>query len=149
MAQGNKKKSSSGTSMGVSSILAILVILVLVVFATLSMTTSKADLNLSQKTADSITAFYAADSEAEEKIAEIASVISEGADWESKLKESGYEIIPDNSGNNIIKYIVEIDKNRNLVIEIMATSDGKLTKNRWQVVPANDWIPDNSLNLIK
>jgi len=66
MARIAKKKASFGTSMGVSSIIAILVILVLVVFSTLSITTSKADLTLSQKSSDSIKAYYEADAIAED-----------------------------------------------------------------------------------
>ena len=148
MATDTKRKTSFGTSMGVSSILAILVILVLVVFSTLSITTSEADLTLSKKSADSIQAFYAADCKAEDKLAEIASAISAGSNLETALKSEGFEVIPDNSGNYLIKYVISIDSNRNLDVEVLASQDGKITKKQWQVVPANEWNPDNSINLI-
>ncbi|MDR0874799.1 MAG: hypothetical protein LBN12_01170, partial [Clostridiales Family XIII bacterium] len=79
-----RKKASFGTSMGVSSIIAILVILVLVVFSALSIATSKADLVLSQKTSDSVKAFYAADASAEEILAAIAAEVETGKGWEAR-----------------------------------------------------------------
>jgi len=148
MARIAKKKASFGTSMGVSSIIAILVILVLVVFSTLSITTSKADLTLSQKSSDSIKAYYEADSIAEDMLCEVAVAINRGGDWRAELIGVGYDISALAEGYKIA-YVVSIDKNRNLNVELIARNDGRLTRELWQVVPAREWVPDNSLNLFQ
>ena len=137
-----KKKTSFGTTMGVTSIIAILVILVLVVFSALSITTSKADLVLSQKTSDSAHAFYAADATAEEKLAEIAAAVKEGSGWESKMSALGCEV-----DGNMISYVVPVDVNRNLEVMIRVASNGNISRELWQVVPASEWVADDTINL--
>jgi len=148
MARIAKKKASFGTSMGVSSIIAILVILVLVVFSTLSITTSKADLTLSQKSSNSIKAYYEADAAAEDMLCEVAVAITVGGDWRAELANNGYNISSE-AGGTIIAYTVPIDVNRNLDVRLFADSGGGLTRELWQVVPAREWVPDNSLNLFQ
>jgi len=132
--------------MGVSSIIAILVILVLVVFSALSITTSKADLKLSQKTSDGVKAYYDADSAAEDKMAEVSKAIKTSSDWRADLARGGYTLSDSDEGT-LIKYTVPIDDNRNLNVELLADSGGKLTRELWQVVPAKDWVPDDNVNL--
>ena len=146
MARVGKKNIPFGTSMGVSSIIAILVILVLVVFSALSITTSKADLKLSEKTAGGIKAFYEADSAAEDRMAEVAAAIASGGDWRAELTGKGYDISQATDGT-LISYKVSIDENRNLNIELLADGNGKLTRKLWQVKPAKEWIADDHLNL--
>ena len=146
MARAAKKKASFGTTMGVSSIIAILMMLVLVVFAALSITTSKADLRFSEKTADSLKAFYEADAAAEDKMAEVADAIAQGGNWRAVLSENDFSISSANSGT-LIAYTVPIDENRNLSIRLLADNEGKLTRKLWQVVPAKEWVPDESLKL--
>jgi len=148
MARIAKKKASFGTSMGVSSIIAILVILVLVVFSTLSITTSKADLTLSQKSSDSIKAYYEADAAAEDMLCEVAVAVNQGGDWSAQLSTNGYNISKAD-GKTLVSYTVPIDRNRNLNVELIVDSGGGLTRELWQVVPAREWVPDNSLNLFQ
>ena len=148
MARIAKKKGNFGTSMGVSSVIAILVILVLVVFASLSITTSKADLTLSQKSAWGIQAYYEADAAAVEMMAEIAVAIAAADNWRAELTKNGYNV-SSAEGGALISYTVPVDRNRNLNVELRADSGGKLTRELWQVVPANEWVPDTSLNLFK
>jgi len=146
MAKTTKKKASFGTTMGVSSILAILVILVLVVFSALSITTSSADLKLSQKTSNGVKAFYEADAKAEDMMAEVKNAIKSGADWKSKLPADVYEVSTVNGGT-LISYTISIDANRNLNVNLLEDGTGHLTRELWQVVPAREWVPDNNLNL--
>ena len=146
MARIEKKKASFGTSMGVSSIIAILVILVLVVFSSLSITTSKADLTLAEKTSDGLKAFYDADAAAEDMMAEVAKAIAGGGDWRVELPKNGYNV-SSTAGGVLISYTVPIDRNRNLNVELLAGDGGGLTRELWQVAPAKEWVPDNSLNL--
>jgi hypothetical protein len=133
--------------MGVSSVIAILVILVLVVFAALSITTSKADLTLSQKTADGVQAFYAADGAAEERMAEVAAAIEASPrDWAEALGDA-YTVVPDGTGGKLIQYTEPIDEHRDLVVELRAAPNGALTRKLWQVVSSGDWTADTGLDL--
>jgi len=159
MARASKKKASFGTTMGVSSIIAILVILVLVVFSALSITTSKADLGLSQKTSNGVIAYYEADSLAEDKVAEVAKAIKDGNDWQSKLPKDVFTITAEKDieemstgltgAGTLIEYTVPIDDNRNLNVRLRANDSGEITRELWQVVPAREWVPDNNLNLFR
>ena len=148
MARVAKKKAASGTSMGVSSIIAILVILVLVVFSTLSITTSKADLTLSEKSSNSIKAYYEADSVAVEMMAEVAAAATAGGDWSKALSQNGYNI-SSADGGTLVSYAVPIDRNRNLDVKLLVDGNGGLTREQWQVVPVNEWVPDNNINLFQ
>ena len=149
MAKTSMKKASFGTSMGVSSIIAILVILVLVVFSTLSITTSKADLTLSQKSSESIKAYYQADAAAEDRIAEVAEFIeNDGDNWQKGLEQKDYYVSKDKE-NTLVSYVVPIDENRNLNVELRVSKDGSIVRDLWQVVPAKEWVPDNSINLFQ
>ena len=140
------KKASFGTSMGVSSIIAILVILLLVVFSILALTTARADLLLSQKSSDSIKAYYDADAAAEEMMAEISRAIAGGPGWQRVLENEGCTLTS-GAGGMFISYTISIDEYRNLNVELFADADGRLKRLLWQVTPAKEWIPDESINL--
>ncbi|MDR0596369.1 MAG: hypothetical protein LBG50_02395 [Clostridiales Family XIII bacterium] len=140
------KKGTFGTTMGVASVIAILVVLVLVVFAALSIMTAKADLKLSQKTADATTAFYKADSAAEEKLADVAEAAKSGAGWESKLG-AGYDTAV-SGGAVTVSYEVPIDGNRTLCVRLQAKPGGAVTRELWQVQNKSEWKSDKSLRLI-
>ena len=67
MEQGNRKKRKmSFTTVGGSSILTIFAVLMFVVFALLSLSTAKANAGLTDKSTESVTNYYRADTEAEE-----------------------------------------------------------------------------------
>jgi hypothetical protein len=147
MAANNKisKKGTFGTTMGVTSIIAILVILVLIVFSALSITTSKADYTLAQKTATATTEFYAADSAAEEKLAEVAAAVKKGGDWQARLKNLGYEVEKD----AYVSYDITINENKALFVKLHVKSAKKIIREQWQVQSTTEWEPDNSLDVIK
>ena len=142
MAGGANKKKSFGTTMGVTSIIAILVILVLVVFSALSITTSKADLILSEKTSDSTKAFYSADTLAEEILAEIAGIVKNDRNWSSKVSDIAGKVDGD-----MVYYTVGIDENRNLEVALKVASNGDISRELWQIVPSTAWVADDTINL--
>jgi hypothetical protein len=148
MARVAKKKISFGTSMGVSSIIAILVVLVLVVFATLSIATSKADLTLALKTADSVRAFYDADAVAEDRMFEVSEAIGGGDEWQAELLQKDFSVSPNGDDGALVAYTVPIDDNRNLNVELLIDGEGNMARNLWQVVPAKEYVADNSINLV-
>ena len=147
MAGTQKKKASFGTTMGVTSIIAILVILVLVVFSALSIATSKADLKLSQKTSDGVVAFFAADSAAIDTMVEISEIVAADNAWRTRLANSGYIIETEENGDISIGYTVPVDDFRNLHVKLNVDQDGNLGRSLWQVVPSQEWVPDESINL--
>ena len=61
----------SFTTVGGSSILTIFAVLCFVVFALLSLSTAKANSNLTSKSIDAVTNYYKADTEAEEILAKV------------------------------------------------------------------------------
>ena len=142
-----KRKLSFGTSMGVPSVIAILVIMILVVFSALSITTSNADLRLSQKTSDSVKAFYEADAVAEDKMAEVAALLAKGGDWHADALKAGFHVSSDGHGGTLVSYTMPVDEYRNLDVELFAGTDGTLSRRLWHVVPASVWVADDSLNL--
>ena len=135
--------------MGVTSIIAILVILVLIVFSALSITTAKADLSLSEKTADATSDFYAADTRAEERLAQIASEIETGAGWQGRLADVGYTVDAEAQNGFRISYDIEIGSSRILHVEIVVNADGHILRDVWLVQPSGEWVPDTGLNLYR
>jgi hypothetical protein len=140
----NSKKGTFGTTMGVTSIIAILVILVLIVFSALSITTAKADLTLSEKTAAVTSEFYRADSVAEEKVAEVDAEVQAGAGWQDRLREAGYDVRAGASGD-IVAYEVAINESKTLKVELAIAADGQIARTLWQVVPTGEWEPDRDI----
>ena len=77
----NPQSKRSGTSplgVGVISIVTVLLVLCLTIFSALTLTTAKADLNLSRINADTVSAWYAADAEAARQYAAFAASPSPG-----------------------------------------------------------------------
>ncbi|MDR1028738.1 MAG: hypothetical protein LBL63_04890 [Clostridiales Family XIII bacterium] len=138
------KKGTFGTTMGVTSIIAILVVLVLIVFSALSITTAKADLTLSEKTASATSDFYKADSVAEERVAEADAEVQAGAGWQDRLREAGYTVRAGDSGD-VIAYEVEINDKKALKVELSVSADGRVDRTLWQVIPTGDWEPDTDI----
>lgn len=141
------KKRSFGTTMGVTSIIAILVILILIVFSALSITTSNADLNLSRKTAIATKAYYEADTNAERVLAEIHEEVSKGGNWINFVTPMVTSIEP-SEGGQLVKYSVEIDANKDLSVELLVMPDGRIMRKEWRVMPSGEWTPDTDLNVI-
>ncbi|MDR2157424.1 MAG: hypothetical protein LBO81_06575 [Clostridiales Family XIII bacterium] len=137
----NAKKGTFGTTMGVTSIIAILVILVLIVFSALSITTAKADLTLSEKTAAATGDFYKADAVAEEKVAEVDAAVRAGPGWQDRLREAGYAVTPGVSGDTVT-YEVGINSQKTLKVALTVAVDGRIDRTLWQTLPTGEWEPD-------
>jgi hypothetical protein len=140
------KKGTFGTTMGVTSVIAILVVLVLIVFAALSITTSRADLNLSERTAEMTTEYYAADSAAEEQFAEVAEAARGGAGWQDRL---GDEYSVTEEGDlTVVSYDVPIDENKALSVRLGVTAGGDVSRELWQVHATSEWSGNDDIQLM-
>lgn len=68
----NGQSNPSPLGVGVISIVTVLLVLCLTIFSALTLTTARADLNLSRINADTVAAWYAADAEAARRYAAFA-----------------------------------------------------------------------------
>ena len=124
-----KKKKISFTSVGGSSIITIFAVLCFIIFALLSLSTSKADSTLARKSVDAVAKYYQADTKAEEILAQIR----EG-------------IIPEGvfSDGNFYSYQCPIDDKQQLSVEAEVTGDSYVIK-KWKKEYIGEWKADDSI----
>ena len=83
----SKRSGASPLGVGVISIVTVLLVLCLTIFSALTLTTAKADLNLSRINAETVSAWYAADAEAARQYAAFAA--SASAELEASIPIAG------------------------------------------------------------
>ena len=86
-----KKKESAPFGAGVSSLLMVFVVLCLTVFGVLAYMTARADSRLTQRSAQMVQAYYAADAEAEEALARLDAALLEMPEKEA-LESAGFTV---------------------------------------------------------
>ncbi len=126
-------KHNSGTTppIGGSSLMVIFAVLCLTVFALLSLSTVEADARLSQKNADHVSSYYAAEVEAEEILAALRrGTIPEGV----QVSE------------NVYSYSTKISDNRELSVKVQLDGS-EYTILQWQSVYSSEWVPDDSIDV--
>lgn len=134
---GEEKKSFSPPAVGGSSLLVIFAVLCLTVFAMLSMSTAQAEDRLRDASAEAVSDYYRADTEAETVLARLRSgEVPKGVELTDDMKAS---------------YSCQISDTQELQVEIIF--EGGLGDSyrivRWQAVYTADWTPDDSLNVWK
>lgn len=123
-----KKQFSAGMNVGSSSVLVTFVLLCLVTFAALSFVSANADNELTNQTADRITAYYTADTLAEVNLANIDSLLSKHAkecdetEFYNTIENvfsdnSNYEIIRDND-STFIHYVIPVSSIQDLSVTL-------------------------------
>ena len=148
-------RSSTGVNVGGSSILVIFVLLCLTTFATLSLVSAHADEKLTQKAAMAAAEFYAADSAAEEKLAQIdvilknARLASTEQDFRDAYQRAGLQDVV--FDGDMISYTVPVNERQNLEVTLRAVyrpGEKLIERIKWQVVNTQEWTPpDDALNL--
>ena len=131
----NEKKRFSPPTVGGSSLLVIFAVLCLTVFAMLSMSTVLAEDRLRGNSADSVSEYYAADTEAERILSELrAGNIPDGV-----------EVTED----NVAKYSCPISETQSLFVEVAFKGElgDSYEITRWQAVYTADWRPDTTINV--
>lgn len=116
---------------GGSSLLVIFAVLCLTVFALLGLSTVKADGRLSDATAEAVSAYYAADRQAEE----IFACLRHGEFPENVTEADG-----------VYSYTCPISDTQSLQVEL-AESNGNWSVLRWQTVSTATWNLDTQLDL--
>jgi len=106
------KKLKAGIGIGGPSIIMVFVVLSLTTLGTLSLVTANSDWRLTQKTADAISKYYAADSEIEEILASVDASIHLG----KPLGKTVFE--------------VKVDDKQNMILSIEDLGNSYLVKSR-------------------
>ena len=124
-----RRRGISPPPVGGTTLLAVFTVLCLTVFAVLGLSAVRADDRLSQKSADAVTAYYRADTEAEAVLARLrAGELPEGVTAE----------------NDIYCYQVPVSDTRELQVKVRVRErDYKIL--RWQTVSVADVEYDGSL----
>lgn len=125
----DERRIAAPPPVGGSSLLVIFGVLALTVFALLTLTTVQADGRLSQASADAVAAYYAADCQAEEILAQLRS--GETPEGVAADGDTYYYRCPI-SGTQDLSVAVRVAGRDYTVL-------------RWQAVSAVDWTADESL----
>ena len=124
-----KNENSFPAITGASSLLVIFCVLCLTVFALLSLSTVSADHRIAEENAKALTAYYDADSEANEILAKIrGGSVPEGV----TLADGAYEYSCTVSDTQMLKVRVRVDGTEYEILQ-------------WQTVSTYDWEPDMDL----
>ncbi|MGI5893289.1 MAG: hypothetical protein ACOX6P_01705 [Candidatus Merdivicinus sp.] len=97
----HKQQESLPFGTGISTMLMVFVILCLTVFGMLAFLTARADSRLTDRMADSVQEYYAADARAEELLAEVDGILLSEPDtaaWYASLEEIGFSIAETEKG---------------------------------------------------
>ena len=144
------KKQRTGSArfnIGIASIICIFAVLGLTIFAVLSVSTARAEANLAEKYADSVTDYYAADRRCSDIACRFGALWASGADaqaLQALAEELGASLTPDGA-ETCVSYSVAIDDTQNLRVTLRLGEDFCIE--RWQTENAAEWQPDTGLNL--
>lgn len=127
-----KKRKLSFTSVGGSSILTIFAVLCFIVFALLSLSTSKANHKLSMKSVDAVSDYYAADTKAEEILAQIRlGQVPDG------VKQKGDKYL----------YVCPLNETQQLSVEVEVYDTDHYKVKKWKKEYVGDWKPDDTIDV--
>ena len=131
----SERRIQSPVSIGVVSLVCAFSVLIMAAFAVLCLASAHADNVLAKRTGDSIAAYYAADAQAEEKYAHIASLAANyrGAVLETQLRSAGFAVAPSTEvpGALRVSFETEINAKRVLRAEVSVQfSGGKASMER-------------------
>ena len=156
----SRKKQSSFSSIGITSLVLIFVMLCLLTFSVLSLVTARADLRLSQKNAERTSAYYDAENRANDILLSVISCIEEYKDspdasvFYQKLRErlDGHNGILF-TGADSLEYEVLLDKEQLLSVSLEISyetyDDGSHYRIlAWDTVSTHEWESDGSLPLL-
>ena len=156
----SRKKQSSFSSIGITSLVLIFVMLCLLTFSVLSLVTARADLRLSQKNAERTSAYYDAENRANDVLLSVISCIEEYKDspdasvFYQKLRErlDGQNGILF-TGADSLEYEILLDKEQLLSVSLEISyetyDDGSHYRIlAWNTVSTHEWESDGSLPLL-
>jgi len=125
-----KEHTASAPAVGGTSLMVIFGVLCLTVFALLSLSTVQADRRLSDRSAEAVEAYYAADAAAEEIL--------------SRLR-SGETVDGVSRDGSTYTYACPVSSRQELSVCVELGEDGSVNILRWQTVSTADWEFDDSI----
>lgn len=130
-------RSRNGSGLGTVTLVMLFSVLCLCVFALLSLSTAKSELNLSERYAESIEGYYAADTAA----VRVFQAIAEG-DVDTAKANAAVLMIDNTSA----EFSVPIDDA--LTLEVILKNDGgSWIVEKWCVAATGDWNADESIDV--
>ncbi|MDR3037417.1 MAG: hypothetical protein LBU31_03290 [Coriobacteriales bacterium] len=128
--------SRSAIGVGLSTLVTIMVAVLLTTFSVLALVSARADLKLSNKVVESTQSYYAADSQAEQWLAELNAFVATGhPDLVERLALAGYTATTIEDGRVLVTGVFFLDTGRDLVVEVAFNSMGDRDILRWQSTP--------------
>ena len=121
-------------NIGSASIIMLFSVLCLTVLAALSLLSATSQWNITKRSADSVTEYYAADLAA----TEIFNRVKDGDMSEVSVEEF--------EGTSYVEYYVDINERQTLEVKLVE-SGGVWEVRSWSAVDSGDWIPDDSMNV--
>lgn len=137
-------RKSSGINIGSASIIMVFSVLCLTVFAVLTFLTANSEYKLAVRSADSVKNYYAADTAACEKVAELqnAAKLGDGSFMALANAAEALGMKTNNTEDGLIfEFVQPIDEKQELSIMLNYTgSDVETIK--WKVVSSGEWNGD-------
>lgn len=135
------RESFSPPAVGSSSLLVVFAVLCLTVFALLSLSTVRADIRLADRSAEAVTAYYEADTRAQEIFA-----LLRAGETPDDVEVTVVETPQANSSDALYFYAVPMPNAQALQVQLVRLGD-RWRVARWQMVSTGTWVPDESLNV--
>lgn len=133
-------RSRNGAGLGTVTLVMLFSVMCLCVFALLSLSTARSELNLSTRYADSVKAYYEADTQAVYLQNRLISAVNLEATLR-RISDGGYDIRYE---RGLISYSVPVDDNLTLMVELSGTDYTPIT---WQVVATGAWEADDHIEV--
>ncbi len=134
-------------SLGVGSVSLILIfcVLCLTIFSLLTLSFARSENALTQKLADSVQNYYAADMKATQAMAELEQTLSSG---EQPAIAAGLEMNYSQTDRGLlVSFLSQIDRQRSIAVTVVYL-DGSFDILRWQETENAHWSPDNTIPVI-
>ena len=132
---------SMGISIGSATLVMLYAVLCLTIFSVMALVTANQEWKLAQKSADAVTAYYAADSRAAEVYNDLRAACSATLD--------GVEIdgVTLSEQNNRLTYEVPVDEMQTLQVELVWSEQTGWEVSSWKVGQTGQWKADESLTV--
>lgn len=146
MGNANRNDRFSPPAVGGISLLVAFAVLCLTIFALLSLTTVRADVRLADASAEAVSAYYAADGQAQEILARLRNgEVPEGVSLIGTFQTEGE---PDPSQwKYAYTYACPISERQELQVNVTISPDGSYDVSSWQAVSTGEWEIDESLEI--
>lgn len=139
----------SGIGNGSAFLIVIFSVLCLAVFALLTVSSAKAEQNLARRTADSVTAYYQADSTAEVVFAGLRAGLRADGDIPGEIAGialTHYDAV--SYGQVYITYSIEVDDANLLAVGLIYDQpEQQFAIAQWRLVSATEWQPEEEFHL--